>query len=632
MTTPGPGSVTRQRSRTLPRLPIRPRPFSGESSQAFLVRVSVANGYSRPRTLWNKLTNHGLAGMSLLRAALRLPRHRVSTLTGPFPTYTRITCSSPQQLRVEDFNHHYLRWCPKCLQDEAYLRGDWTLKLSSVCVKHKIVLVDRCPQCFELQDMRYASVACQHCSAELGDAIASPADPELIAIQAQLMDSQSDCRDAKLSEMTFEQVASLIKHVGQFRSGFPKRRSGQIAGLHRLEITLKLMSRAAHLLSNWPHNFYQSLTEARTSSISSASLKRTYGQLYRAIYIDLREPCFQFLRDAFDNYVRTDWPNLVAKRNRRLSAKTIAYQARKPLRILTRDSGVSKTSIKHLADNGLVVGSAVRHASGRITWAFSADAARQAREISADSINLVDAAKMLAIPKWRVRELIEFGLIKAWIRADTTNASAWSLHKSDVTSLCELGRSRRTSISECAVRVSLKQVMQTWRLRSGEFGAILKACRSAEFPCIRSCEKGSGVGDLLFDDNELHAWLDAYRHYREETFSVDQAAEMLGVKQQVAYDLVRAGLLQVMRSTDKAVRGVRVTKPFVTEFRRNFVSLSELAKVCGTRSKTLLGQISATPVIGPDVDGARQYFFRRSDVASLQTLPFYPFFVTASAP
>lgn len=614
MTTPGPGSVTRQRSRTLPRLPIRPRPFSGESSQAFLVRVSVANGYSRPRTLWNKLTNHGLAGMSLLRAALRLPRHRVSTLTGPFPTYTRITCSSPQQLRVEDFNHHYLRWCPKCLQDEAYLRGDWTLKLSSVCVKHKIVLVDRCPQCFELQDMRYASVACQHCSAELGDAIASPADPELIAIQAQLMDSQSDCRDAKLSEMTFEQVASLIKHVGQFRSGFPKRRSGQIAGLHRLEITLKLMSRAAHLLSNWPHNFYQSLTEARTSSISSASLKRTYGQLYRAIYIDLREPCFQFLRDAFDNYVRTDWPNLLAKRNRRLSANTVALQSRKPLRVLTRESGMSKTSIKRLADNGFISGLSVRHASGRTTWAFSAEAVRQAREISEDSINLTQTAKLLGIPKWRVRELIDAGMIKSWIRADTTRASAWSLSERDVLKIYGLIRRYRTDDANGADQVCLKHVMQTWRLRSGELPAILKACLQFDLSVWTSVDSDGIIGDILFQRDELHNWLDRYRLKSSDTYSVDQAATILSIKQEVAYELVRGGLLKVVENGVPASRGVRVTAQAIDDFRSTFISLGAIAKLRGVQPRKLLSELATKPACGPSIDGVRQYFLRRQDV------------------
>lgn len=614
MTTPRPGSATRQRSRTLPRLPIRPRPFSGESSQAFLVRVSVANGYSRPRTLWNKLDNHGLAGMPLLRAVLRLPRHRVSTLTGPFPPYTGITCSSPQQLRMEDCNHHYLRWCPKCLLDEAYLRGEWTLKLSCVCLKHQTILVDRCSRCHELQEMRYASVACQHCSAELGDAIALPADPELIAIQAQLMDSLSDCPDAKQSEMTFEQIASLIKHVGQFGSGFPIRRSGQIAGLHRLEIAVELLRRAAHLLSDWPRHFHHALTEVRMSITPSASLKRTYGHIYRAIYSDLHDPCFQFLRDAFDNYVRTDWPNLVARRNRRLSAKTIAHQSRKPLRVLTRESGMSKASVRRLADSGLIEGSYVRHASGRTTWAFSAEAARQAREISEDSTNLAGTAKLLGIPKGRVRELIDAGMIKTWIRADTTGASAWSLSERDVLKIFGLSRHHRTDNANGADQLCLKHVMQTWRLRGGEFPSILKACLRFDLSFWMSAGSGSAIGGMLFQRDELHNWLDQYRMQSSDTYSVDQAATLLNIKQQVAYDLVRGGLLKVVKSGVPSLRGVRVTAQAINDFRSTFISLSEIAKLQKVQPRKLLSQLAATPACGPSIDGVRQYFLRRQDV------------------
>ena len=616
MTVPRLGSATRQRSRTLPRLPIRPRPFLGESSQAFLVRVSLANGYSRPRTLWNSLTNHGLMGMPLLRAALRLPRHRIGGLTGPFPAYVGISRSSPHQPQMEDFNHHYLRWCPRCLQDEAYLRGEWTLKLSCVCVKHQTVLVDRCPRCLELQEMRYASVACQRCSTELGSAIAPPANPELIALQTRLGDLRCACPDAKPSEMTFEQVASLIKHVGQFGSGLPKRRSGQIAGLHRLEIALKLMSRAAHLLSDWPRHFHEALTEARTSVTSTASLKRTYGRLYGAIYTDLHEPCFQFLRDAFDDYVQTDWPNLVAKRNRRLSAKTIAHQSRRPLRVLTRESGVSKTSIKHLADKGLITGSSVRHASGRTTWAFSASAARQAREISADSINLAQTARLLGIQKWRVRELVDASLIRAWIRADTTSASAWSLSKQDVLKVSGVSRQHQSENIPSTSRVFLKQVLQTWRLRNGEFPDILKACDSFEISCRTSNESGSNIGHLSFVGSELRAWLDHYRSSAGGTYSVSQAAKILRVKQQVAYELVRSGFLRVICVDSSSARGSRVTLQAIEEFRREFISLVDIAKVKSIHPRILLSQMESRPVCGPSIDGLRQYFFRRVEIIS----------------
>ncbi|TCK03840.1 TniQ protein [Phorcysia thermohydrogeniphila] len=44
---------------------------------------------------------------------------------------------------------HGLRFCPYCLREEEYFRKEWRLTFSTACVKHKVFLLDRCPECGE---------------------------------------------------------------------------------------------------------------------------------------------------------------------------------------------------------------------------------------------------------------------------------------------------------------------------------------------------------------------------------------------------------------------------------------------------------------------------------------------------
>lgn len=42
-----------------------------------------------------------------------------------------------------------VRFCPYCLREQEYFRKKWRLSFSTACIKHKVFLLDRCPQCGE---------------------------------------------------------------------------------------------------------------------------------------------------------------------------------------------------------------------------------------------------------------------------------------------------------------------------------------------------------------------------------------------------------------------------------------------------------------------------------------------------
>jgi hypothetical protein len=105
---------------------------------------------------------------------------------------------------------------------------------------------------------------------------------------------------------------------------------------------------------------------------------------------------------------------------------------------------------------------------------------------------------------------------------------------------------------------------------------------------------------------------------RAGCLGVGDAAASLGVKEEVVYQLVSRGLLAATGSV--RFGGSRVAVDELERFRETYISLAALAKQRKTSSQALLCKLCVGPVTGPTVDGGRQYFLRRSEVAPRSAL------------
>jgi hypothetical protein len=124
------------------------------------------------------------------------------------------------------------------------------------------------------------------------------------------------------------------------------------------------------------------------------------------------------------------------------------------------------------------------------------------------------------------------------------------------------------------------------------------------------------VGNLLLDANQVRDWLNSHRGKLTTNMSVDHASKILGVKQQVAYDLVRS---RVLNAIDDEILGKRISPQDIQNFQENYVALAELARLQNCSPRKILKEMISRPVCGPTIDGTRQYFFRRSDTATAKS-------------
>lgn len=586
-------------------LPVRPSPIEGESAIGFLIRVAAANGYEQPRHL-----QRAVRTLDRLCDALRMPVNGLTPLVGPFPSYWG-GAELRTGLAAADYNHHLMRWCPLCLEESDHLRGQWFLKLCTVCTRHSAYLHDHCPSCGQPQRLERPSVSTCYCGNHLMAARITPASTPVTRLTQAIEDAIAGLAPTEgLPPLKASEWVRLAKYLGQFSESSQPKRPGQVANLHLLEVATTLMHGLSHLLDDWPTNFQAVLASIHRTQQATPSLRRAFSPIYRVLYVELNAPCFQFLRDAFETYLHENWWGLVCKRNRSLRPETVENHPRLTFKDAARQAGTSPAMVRHLAQGELIASMESPLPSGRRTRSIHQREVERLALIAQGMLTLADVAELLQLPERRIRELVSAGIVIPSVSKSSTGSAAWGFSRESVCSLSAVvGK-----VSPGAVAVAIKRILRTWRLRSNEFVALVHAVMSGQLRSTNSTPIPFGA--ICLAKEEAREWLRSFRLHGDSWLSVDEAARILELKQQVAYELVAKGLLPSVRTTS-SVRQISASD--LRTFQGNYVSLAELARVRQCSPRSLLAATNAVPVSGPSVDGARQYFFRRIDLHSFST-------------
>ena len=269
--------------------------------------------------------------------------------------------------------------------------------------------------------------------------------------------------------------------------------------------------------------------------------------------------------------------------------------------------GVAPSVVRHMVQAQFLPSQTVKFPSGRQARTVPVGDVDRVAGMARSAVSLREASLQLALPEKRVRELIQNGVITPMIsRAIVPTAAAWSIPA------LEVERLMVSSATGSAMQsITVRDFMRYGRLGPDEVACLARTVLRGELICDVSVNQVIPLGAVLLDRSASQSWLKELRSTRCIDMSVDAAATSLGVKQQVAYALVKAGLLLSRR--DAAGRQ-RVRNDDIREFRKLYVPLAEMAQRTGASPRSLLAKIKATPVIGPKIDASRQYFFRRTDL------------------
>lgn len=573
-----------------------PQRYQDESMLGYRCRVALENGFASWPAFMRAFLSEAIDSGHLKKGSL-LPSTR--ELLG-------IELADPTPANDLFRLYRYRRVCPMCLEEAVYHRQSWSIALLPHCNVHRFRLVDRCPACGKsLQHICSATNLCS-CGYDLrywrSEMLSELCGLERI-IHAMAANQSFDAASCPpLHYLSLGTIQRLSLLVGSYAAYPSLSKPRKVAIRSDVCVAARVLEAANIVMTDWPKGL-DALIE-KTIDADEHHIQQHFGYLYRAIYRDLREAEFDFLRDALDDYIQRRWDGLVTSKNRWQSEnlrQNPRYLSSKRTQQLTR---VSRKKCRAWVTQGKVDGLVRPIACGRRQVLIVANQLSVVREL-ADNLNLSDAASILGLPKRRLRELLLAGVIDGH---HDQRGCAWQIDEaSPRVFVQQLQRVAiyKPSSGDCQ---SLESVLRHSMTADFTFVDFIRACLEGVIRCYAA--PNLKLLDLKICKNSFDSWLAT----RSSGISVPEVAEYLNIKQEVAYHLVKKGLIH---SQTGGRTGSRVTVADIATFQRDFCLARDLALAWGVSPRTLIADLqkkNIVPVTGRDIDGCRQYVFLREDV------------------
>lgn len=475
---------------------------------------------------------------------------------------------------VRHWVHRAIRCCPSCLAEGAFWRASWHLSLYTCCAHHKLELIDRCPSCNEtLTHPAMATLACDHCHSSLIEmhAVQSSAQTGALVVALELEKRLFNHRKrrqtigSQLSLVEFHEVALRLGI-----RGCPTSRTKPMkpANLGALRVAGPIAEQAGQALRNWPHGFIRLLDSIRVGRNSEQTwrIARAMGPIYNDIYKVLPAPQFDFIRAAFEAYVRDHWQAPVALRNRNLTQELIKKHRWVSREEAAHTLGIDTPLVDYLVDNRQMRSREYKYPSGRHARVVNMNVPEPLLERLRSAVTLEEAAEILAIGKARTRQLVTAGVLKTFVGPPRQGGRWWL----DPASFEELRDAPRLSTPPDAPVSTVAQIARHLAMTNTEFTEMTRAISGGTLKVFSAADALAPFGTWLLNKQEVRAWR-ADRHANDKGMPVTQVAQMLGIKQEVAYALVRLGLLRAEAALNSNRRSQVISPSSLKSFRRRYV-------------------------------------------------------------
>ena len=321
------------------KLLITPKPEKDEGFISYLLRLTEANRYDTPSWMlslsgidymelqWKftfvfscsegfkkfaKLTGNALSDLiELLYLPAPSPKHTIGDADYNF--YGAF-------LNRSIIRPHCPKVCVQCLSESGYCRRVWDCSLVTVCPLHHCLLLDACPKCERrLKAIRNRLSVCV-CGCNWNELQPDRRREHEIAVSRRIyqlcdllpLDHHSKERLNPLQRLSLQDFVIVVTFIAglEFEMSWATGRPSKSIKLRNEELHTHITA-AYQVFENWPHNFHQFLDKKSKGDVRfnprdgklDTALKEEFGALFKRLYGDLRGPQFDFLHEAFAQYL-----------------------------------------------------------------------------------------------------------------------------------------------------------------------------------------------------------------------------------------------------------------------------------------------------------------------------------------
>lgn len=588
---------------------LRPQVRIGEGPQGYLARLAETN-----RLSVSDLTRIGIVfDADTLRTQRCLSDRGINSALDSYLGLIGVELSN----RPSAWVRRSSRCCPRCLQDLAEWRVGWELLFADACPAHGLWLIDQCAKCGEaLTWQRPTRLRCG-CGQPLTQQPTGPCPDSVSRLSAvlgeKLLGQLTDHGFGPIDGLDLGQLQRLIRFLGSYADPNPGPRPQKISGLERLATSWRLTSLAAEMLYDWPISLYAVLDRMQREGADAGGgrLPGRFGYFYTALYRGFPEEVFAPLRDAFENYVAEHWRGALSLRNRRFPASLLQRAAWIPANHACDHLGISRRRLVELIAEKKIAGETRTGPTGREFIVVLRRDVEQQMTALVQELSLIEVAAMLGLTKRRTQALLPQLFPEA--RRTGSVGMPWAIPRQRADRLLEIIEGTQKANEAPQGYVSLGHVLRYWAWSDKAVANLLSDVISGVVIPAFVIDDDSGVPSLAVETQELRDWHARTHQAPCSTLSIPDVAERIGVKQEVAYALVRSGLLaSVGMEAGTKGDGRGVIPSALETFGQRYAFARDLAKQLGRSPKAIVEKLrllGLRPVCGPLIDGCRQILY-----------------------
>lgn len=518
------------------------------------------------------------------------------------------------------WNLRYSRFCPLCLNEEPSWHAEWELCFYDACAQHGVWMVDRCSSCHVPMSWRRSQVVRCGCGADLRAESSHPAPAEVTQLSQVLSWKLTGCDVSEMSEplrdLNVDQTQRLIRYLGMHLDPAGVSKSLKLSNVGRMEASWPVTSVAAAILSSWPAAFHVRFSEIQEQSVGKkVGLPKLFQRAYSYLYRGLKEPVFDTVRYAFEQWLVENWRGGLTLRNRRLAGQLLHRVHWIPANVAAERLGVRVARIRRLVTEGMIDGHESYSATGRRFLLIRKEQVDELTHADLSEVDLTTAMEHLGLGKVRLRELLKLLFPSAYRPMSEYGFPPWRISRQDVERYLAIGDGLPILAIPEESQVSLFHVLKYWAWGENDIVDLIEAVRDGEITLEGLLDGAVGLARWVFDSSSLKLWRQGRNPELSNWLSVPQVAKLLSLKQEVAYWLVRNDFIPAEKLRTLRGCGARISRVELERFKRSYVFATEIADALKTTSRkvsALLAEQGITPSSGYGVEKCGKIFYARN--------------------
>jgi TniQ len=594
--------------------PVRTHFFPDENPVSFLVRLAKLNMYPSYRWLLSG-KGAGTINYQLLYGTM-LATEWVGY------KYHNSEAQDICDLPSIHINSSRLRYCPLCLQEEAYWRIAWQLKFSVACTRHQVWLHDKCPHCQKEQSILKVDEKQNKCLEQLPNAVTISA-PSTVLLMQQFLETglvnQADSLIDDQEQTSILERCVLIALMLKWQDMGENQAKPSRQKFECVNDFQDMAIQSAEALFSEHGGFWRYLQMLHLSNANYIGIQqKRLVYFYREFFKQFPSAAFKPLRDVVENYATMNLIRDITEKHTLFSPNAKKVQLWYSFKKASMEYGLAESVL-----NRAIIDKQVKvHFEGNGDYTKCSIYRPDLEKILPHLRGLIpaiEAAEILGATKAQFCQLQHSGCFKFELPPRQDYCSTWQYSRTEIEDTIENINLGAASLTPDCLTIS--EFLQHNMRGTVEmpFLQLVKAILSGQIVIRKADHEIHKLRDLYLDKNEFEQWLNCLRP-TPDYMSVTDAAKLLEINEEFAYQLVNRGFLH--HKTDS--RNAKVIFPdHMRSFNQEYVILAKLSEKAHRSSVSIIEMLESYeiyPVDNNETYKLRQRLYYRADILKINWL------------